>query len=1341
MWKKFLAGFPGRCFSGFSRHNRDIEKGLDTQRRMLGEPDLSVSEFLLLIVFAGVFYGLSGLCAWYLEAWLAGHGHLLAAHMVTYGLLALLVLLVAYLLLRRNKALFMLASADLAYSRELGRRMAEEKDRLAAILRVMADGVIAVDREGRVTMMNSVAETFTGWSETEALFRPSCNIVTLQDESGTNTVSSPLNDVLGTGHPSADLIAWLVARDGTRRVISQDCTPIINEDGSSRGAVLIFRDITSDRRRQGELQMRDMAIANSVAGIAMLDLSGKVLYANAALAGITGCASTAEMLGESVFKLGFYRDAASAEWEKILQGGEAVGELSLRRPDGSSRWLEYACSMVKGTDGKEACVVASFIDVTMRRLAENSLRESEARYRQVLDNAQDVFYRTDAGGKILMVSPSVRQVLGYESQEEVLGKPVESFWVHPEQRTFLLARLKSLGRVNDYSCQLRRKDGSFVSCAVSSHTYFSPEGDYLGVEGSIRDVSMRKKAEEALRASEERYRRLVENLESEYFFYTCDTMGRITYVSASITRLLGYTPDEFLGDLGRFLTDNKSNSTVRASQRAALISGTHQPPYCMEVFHKDGSKRFLELVEMPLHTDGGSVFMIEGFARDITDMRTQQLDLMLRDRALEASLSATAISRLDGVILYANSALAKMWGYQVREELTGVSLRQLVGEAGEFWKAVSSIGDLKQFSGEALVRRKGGSGFHLEYSVSLVDDENGRPAYVVVSFADISRRKEYESLLLRNQEHVRVILDNIPDIAWLKDLDGNFIAVNDALMRMCGRNAGEIIGHTDMDIFPKRLAERYMADDKEVLRLRKRKHLEERIIDSFGNERWIETIKTPIFNAAGEATGTAGISRDITEQKQFSSILLSYNRELLGLNRASNAILGVLNPSVLYSRICNEAVRLAGFRMTWFGQVDLDKKEIIPVCIAGDAGSMVPSQGTPLVTAGDMSPTCRAAISKVPQFVNEIRATGTPGSWRDEALNSGFHSVLSFPIVYERGAVTGVLTFASEEANYFTAQRVEICQVFCNQAGVALENARLVESLEKKIAERTAELELQKAAAEKAKAQAEVASHAKSTFLANMSHELRTPLNAVIVCSATLTEEMFGTLNDKQREYVEYINSSGKHLLGMINDILDLSKIEAEKMELIPCPIEIKEQIRSLVGIIKEQAYRKKVTIEIKVDPPQGFELEADDRKFKQVVFNLLSNALKFTGPGGIITVGAIKTTIGALAPLPSVAELAASRPPEEEFASLYVQDTGIGMKPEDLTKLFKPFSQIDSEATRAYEGTGLGLALVKRLVEMHGGVIWVESEVGKGSRFCFVLPLRQPQKPETADVPSPARE
>ncbi len=1340
MLKKFLAGFPGFLFPGFSRHNRDIEKSLDTQRRMLGDQGLAPREILALGVFFLLFYLFSGFIAWHLENWLGGSNHVFAAHGIVAAIVSLLAAFVAYLLLRRNKALSELAAADLAYSRELGRRFAEEKDRLLTILRVMSDGVVAVDREGRVSMMNSVAEGFTGLKESEAILRPAETVLHVQDEGGASLPLVAVKGVLSTGRAEADSVVWLASRDGTRRLVSQDCAPILGDDGAPCGVVLVFRDITADRRRQGELQMRDVAIANSVAGITMLDTSGKVLYANTAFAGIVGAGDPSELLGESLRDLGLYRDSIADEWERILHGEAAVGEISLRRPDGGACWLEYACSLVRGADGKDSCVVASFIDMTMRRKAENSLRESEARYRQVLDNAQDVFYRTDANGKIVMASSAVRQVLGYDSPDEVIGRQVETFWAHPEQRALLLAKLKSVGRVSDYSCQLKRRDGTLVSCAVSSHAYFSPEGDYLGVEGSIRDVSMRRKAEEALRSSEERYRRLVENLESEYFFYTCDTMGRMTYVSASITRLLGYTQDEFLGDMGRFLTDNPANKTAMSNQRAALISGVHQPPFCVEVLHKDGGRRFLELVEMPLHTESGSVFMIEGFARDVTEMRSQQMELMLRDRALEASLSATVIASLDGVILYANSALSKMWGYPSREELTGIPLKQLVGEAGEFWRAVKSISELNNFSGEIATRRKGGANFHLEYSVSLVPDENGKPAYLVVSFSDISRRKEYESLLLRNQEHLRVILDNIPDIAWLKDLNGNFISVNDALMRMCGRAVGEIIGHTDLDIFPKKLAERYMADDKEVIRLRKRKHVEERIVDSFGNERWIETIKTPIFNSSGEVTGTAGIARDITEQKQFSSILLSYNKELLGLNRASNAILGVLNPGVLYSRICNEAVRLAGFRMTWFGVVDHAEKAIHVICTAGQ--QVDPAVRTiPLSTSGDMSPVCRAAVTKVPQFVNEIRPDGVPGSWREDALRGGFHSMLAFPIVYEGGLVTGVLTFASEETNYFTAQRVEICQVFCNQAGVALENARLVESLEKKIAERTAELELQKAAAEKAKAQAEVASHAKSTFLANMSHELRTPLNAVIVCSASLSEEMFGTLNDKQREYVEYINSSGKHLLGMINDILDLSKIEAEKMELIPCPIDIKEQIRSLVGIIKEQAYRKKVTIEIKVEPAHGFEIEADDRKFKQVVFNLLSNALKFTGAGGIITVGASKTTIGALAAIPQVAELAAAHKPEEDFVSLYVQDTGIGMRAEDLTKLFKPFSQIDSEATRAYEGTGLGLALVKRLVEMHGGTIWVESELGKGSRFCFVLPLRQPQKPETEDSVAQVKE
>jgi signal transduction histidine kinase len=231
----------------------------------------------------------------------------------------------------------------------------------------------------------------------------------------------------------------------------------------------------------------------------------------------------------------------------------------------------------------------------------------------------------------------------------------------------------------------------------------------------------------------------------------------------------------------------------------------------------------------------------------------------------------------------------------------------------------------------------------------------------------------------------------------------------------------------------------------------------------------------------------------------------------------------------------------------------------------------------------------------------------------------------------------------------------------------------------------------------------ETASRHKSEFLASMSHELRTPLNAIIGFSEVLQERMFGDLNDKQAEYVDDIIASGRHLLALINDILDLSKIEAGRMELELARFDLPLTLDTTLALVRERAIRHGLQLELALDERVG-PVVADERKIRQVLLNLLSNAVKFTPEGGRVTVTAA---------------------PADGAVAIAVSDTGVGIAAEDQAAVFEEFRQVGSDAARKREGTGLGLTLARRFVELHGGRLWVTSEVGKGSTFTFTLPER----------------
>ncbi len=327
----------------------------------------------------------------------------------------------------------------------------------------------------------------------------------------------------------------------------------------------------------------------------------------------------------------------------------------------------------------------------------------------------------------------------------------------------------------------------------------------------------------------------------------------------------------------------------------------------------------------------------------------------------------------------------------------------------------------------------------------------------------------------------------------------------------------------------------------------------------------------------------------------------------------------------------------------------------------------------------------RATETREPIQIADIAAPGVYQSHiRDVLIGAGYRALLSVPLLREE-EIIGSLSLNRKAPGEFSPEVIEVLKTFATQSALAIQNARLFREIEDK------------------GRQLEAASRHKSEFLANMSHELRTPLNAITGFSEVLLERMFGEINPKQTEYLQDILSSGRHLLSLINDILDLSKIEAGRMELTLAQFHLPLALENALTLVKERAARHGIGLDISVDPALG-EVVGDERKIKQVLLNLLSNAVKFTPEGG---------RIGVKAGLADGA------------VEIAVSDTGIGIAPKDQEAIFEEFRQVGSDEARKVEGTGLGLTLTKKFVEMHGGRIWVESEVGKGSTFRFTLPSK----------------
>ena len=350
----------------------------------------------------------------------------------------------------------------------------------------------------------------------------------------------------------------------------------------------------------------------------------------------------------------------------------------------------------------------------------------------------------------------------------------------------------------------------------------------------------------------------------------------------------------------------------------------------------------------------------------------------------------------------------------------------------------------------------------------------------------------------------------------------------------------------------------------------------------------------------------------------------------------------------------------------------------------GSSPDLVTSVGTLPINRESISG--RALLDQETIQVRDMQAEGSEYPLSHEiAVRFGHRTVVVTPLNRE-GKAFGTILLRRADVRPFSEREIGLLRTFGDQAAIALENVRLFREIQDK------------------SRQLETANQHKSEFLANMSHELRTPLNAIIGFSEVLLERLFGELNEKQDDYLKDIHSSGRHLLNLINDILDLSKVEAGRMELDLATFDLASAISNAMTLIRERAQRHAIALALDTDPALG-EAVADERKFKQILLNLLTNAVKFTPDGGRVEVRARR---------------------DADDIVVAVHDTGIGIATEDQEAVFEEFRQVGRHYTNKQEGTGLGLALTRKFVELHGGRIWLESEPGKGSTFTFTIPTKQ---------------
>ncbi|WP_143743567.1 response regulator [Methanohalophilus halophilus] len=527
----------------------------------------------------------------------------------------------------------------------------------------------------------------------------------------------------------------------------------------------------------------------------------------------------------------------------------------------------------------------------------------------------------------------------------------------------------------------------------------------------------------------------------------------------------------------------------------------------------------------------------------------------------------------------------------------------------------------------------------------FLDEEKKLVELVTKGLSKAIKSRNAEDQLIRSEKKFHTIFDNAADAIFIHDLEGNFLEINEIACKRLGYTRGELLNLTPMDIDSQANAKDVPEMIEQIL---KNGSLIFETVHLTKNGKKIPTeISSKVIDYREEKV-ILSIARDISRRKEAEEQIGKLQHRLHNAMGEGNLSWWEMDiPSGKVNFDPGKVTRL-GYSMDEFK--DAHYTDFTKLLHPQDKGIAMEAMR------------CHME-GKCPAYKVDYRIKTKNGKWK------WYH---------DRGAIT--------EKD--------------KQGNPVIVSGIVVDITKRK----NTELEM-----ENAKIEAETANRTKSEFLATMSHELRTPLNSIIGFSDILLDQVFGELNEKQTKYVGNVLKSGKHLLDLINSILDISKVEAGKMELQYEMFYLDDVFREVKTIVSPLATKK--SINLQTDSAGNIpKIRADKGKIKQILYNLLSNAIKFTPEGGNVII------------IPSTSE---------NMVHVAVEDTGIGIAESDRDKLFKPFVQLDSSANREYEGTGLGLALINKFIELHGGSLEVESEEGKGSTFTFSIPVDPPEKNE----------
>ncbi|MDD1641886.1 MAG: PAS domain S-box protein [Methylococcaceae bacterium] len=929
-------------------------------------------------------------------------------------------------------------------------------------------------------------------------------------------------------------------------------------------------------------------------------------------------------------------------------------------PNGEICWMRSAGQVERDTDGKPIRMRGIVQNITERKLAEDKLKENEHKLSEILESVEASIYLKDIQGRYLFANRRVRELFG-AAMEEIVGQSDERFFA---AETIIQLRnndrlVMEEGRtIKTEETNLNLKDGKISTYLSTKLPLRNEAGEIYALCGISTDITDRKQLEKAQEEVLIRLQKITSRVPGIVYQYRLRTDGSacFPFASEAIREIYRVKPEEVCEDASKvfaILHPDDYDEIAASIQESARDLTPWRHEY--RVKFDDGTFRWLFGDAVPEREADGSTLW-HGYVTDITERKQAEEKHRVSELALKAISQGVIISSADRRIRWVNNAFESITGYS-NAEILGKTCRFLQGPLTDpsTVKAMSfALGNVTEFSGEVLNYRKDGTVFWNELMISPVRDEQGQLTHFIGVSRDITERKRYEMLIRENEQRLLEILNVSPIAVRIAINQGREVVFYNQRYTDLIKNA-LAMGDDPRSYYAR------VEDYQEILtelmngRVVLNRQIELRIPD--GSTLWVLGSYMPMNYQGKDAV--LGWFYDITERIEAQKAL---TRQLELLRKAEETL-----------RIANEEQH-AIFDSATSGIV-LIKDGIIQRCnrklenIFGYASGEL--EGKP-----------------VRLWYTDETAYETDGRPVYKAITYGKFHRLEQQLIRKDGSL-----------------------FWARLSGIALDYDDPAKGMVGVIDDITLEHEATEALL-KGKAMAEEATRTKSEFLANMSHEIRTPMNGVLGMLDLLRETKM-TLT--QRDWVETAHSSAEALLEIINDILDLTKLEAGKFEVEQVDFNLVDLVEDICALLAGRAHKKGLELNCLLPVPMPLRWQGDPMRIRQVLTNLIGNAVKFTQQGEV-----------------SVNVNMSSLTDNQNGLRFEVHDTGIGIPEAAQLQLFQPFSQADSATSRRFGGSGLGLFISKKLVELMGGAIGLSSIPGKGSCFWFTLPLDQSEHQDT---------